>query len=639
MTSSWHELIEQDGRTPEWPYPIRYEQEQTVETDVLVIGGGVAGCRAAISAAQRKGLRVAIVEKAATIRSGAGGPGGDHWENAMTSPFSNLSPEERCQDVIDGFGKYNCGMARYIQCREGYDAFLELEPMGGKIRDTEDEYVGCWGRDDKTKLILCERYQPVNAALRFWGSSLKPVLKKECERLGVKIYDRIMATSLLNEKGIQGAKVVGATGVNTRTGEFMIFKAKAVVLCTAGTGSIWVFNTELAGISTFRSRAISGDGMVMAFRAGAALTQMEKSGTLGLGTGFKHKWYAGIDQSFEHLPYIDDNGKSLGMYPFAGSMPTARRNVREEVLKGEIALPLWGDFPSQSERWRKVNWDMMYAEESTAKAIRRKYNEAGFDPAKDLFPIYTLLEGTSPAHFRSVDSGYDRGGVVVDWDLMTTLDGLFAAGESTYGPGDHSYAETTGRYAGRKAADYAQRAGQPVISNEQVALEKRRVYAPIKRREGIDWKELHAGIARNMQYFCSEYKTEKLLNMGLDALADIEKNWVPQLYALDPHKLMRSLEDLSILKFSQLIIHASLARKASSRALNFQRIDYPQMDPPEWNKWITLKLENDEVKVGELPLAYWGDFKENYEAHNKDYVGSYKEKSWTRNPKPTSRPV
>ena len=67
MTSSWHELIEKDGCTPEWPYPIRYEQEQTVETDVLVIGGGIAGCRAAISAAQREGLRVAMVEKAAML--------------------------------------------------------------------------------------------------------------------------------------------------------------------------------------------------------------------------------------------------------------------------------------------------------------------------------------------------------------------------------------------------------------------------------------------------------------------------------------------------------------------------------------------------------------------------------------------
>ena len=431
--------------------------------------------------------------------------------------------------------------------------------------------------------------------------------------MGVKIYDRVMGTSLLNEKGIQGAKVVGATGINTRTGEFMIFKAKAVVISTAGIGSVWVFNTELAGITTFRSRNNAGDGTVMAFRAGAAVTQMEKSGLLSLGTGYKHKWYAGIDASFEHLSQIDDNGKPI----------TQRGNLREAVLKGEVALPLWGDFPSLSEDWRKINWNMMYVEESTTKAIRRKYLEAGFDPNKDLFPSYTLLEGTTPANFRSPDSMNTRGGVVVDWDLKTTLDGLYAAGEQMYGPGDHSYAESTGRYAGRKAADYAQRADEPVISKEQIALEKARVYAPIKRNQGIEWKELHAGISRNMQYFCSEYKTERLLKMGLDALEDIEKNWVPQLYALDPHKLMRSLEDLSLLTFSQLILHASLARKASSRHLNFQRIDYPQMDPLEWKKWITLKLEDNKVKVGELPQDYWGNLKENWEAHNKDYSGVY----------------
>jgi succinate dehydrogenase/fumarate reductase flavoprotein subunit len=351
----------------------------------------------------------------------------------------------------------------------------------------------------------------------------------------------------------------------------------------------------------------------MAFRAGAAVTQMEKSGLLSLGTGYKHKWYAGIDASFEHLSQIDDNGKPI----------TQRGNLREAVLKGEVALPLWGDFPSLSEDWRKINWNMMYVEESTTKAIRRKYLEAGFDPNKDLFPSYTLLEGTTPANFRSPDSMNTRGGVVVDWDLKTTLDGLYAAGEQMYGPGDHSYAESTGRYAGRKAADYAQRADEPVISKEQIALEKARVYAPIKRNQGIEWKELHAGISRNMQYFCSEYKTERLLKMGLDALEDIEKNWVPQLYALDPHKLMRSLEDLSLLTFSQLIIRASLERKASSRHLNFQRIDYPQMDPLEWKKWITLKLEDNKVKVGELPQDYWGNLKENWEAHNKDYSGVY----------------
>jgi succinate dehydrogenase/fumarate reductase flavoprotein subunit len=110
--------------------------------------------------------------------------------------------------------------------------------------------------------------------------------------------------------------------------------------------------------------------------------------------------------------------------------------------------------------------------------------------------------------------------------------------------------------------------------------EKARVYAPIKRNEGIEWKEVHAGTARMMQYFCSKYKTEKLLNMGPDALNEIEKDFVPKLYALDPHKLLRSLEDLSMLQFSQLIIHGSLVHKASSWPLNFQRIDYPQLDPP-----------------------------------------------------------
>ena len=156
-----------------------------------------------------------------------------------------------------------------------------------------------------------------------------------------------------------------------------------------------------------------------------------------------------------------------------------------------------------------------------------------------------------------------------------------------FSAGDHSYAASTGRYAGRKAAAYAKQIGGTKISREQIEREKARVYAPIKRTSGIDWKELHAGIARTMQYFCSEYKTELLLKMGLDQLKEIEEVFVPRLYALDPHKLMRSIEDLSLLAHAQMVYHASLARKASSQALNFYRIDYPALDPAEWNKFIT----------------------------------------------------
>ena len=71
--TEWHDYLNREGKAPPWPYPVDYEKETEVETDVLVIGGGIAGCWAAISAA-RKGVRVALVEKGDTIRSGAQNP-------------------------------------------------------------------------------------------------------------------------------------------------------------------------------------------------------------------------------------------------------------------------------------------------------------------------------------------------------------------------------------------------------------------------------------------------------------------------------------------------------------------------------------------------------------------------------------
>jgi len=271
---------------------------------------------------------------------------------------------------------------------------------------------------------------------------------------------------------------------------------------------------------------------------------------------------------------------------------------------------------------RRVTWNLMLGEESTTKNIIDSYGKAGFDPSKHLLQNYNFIEGTSPSQWRSAGGG----GPVVDWDLKTTLDGLYTAGEQIFSAGDHSFAAATGRYAGRKAAAYARQAAEGKVSKDQVSLEKVRIYAPIKCTDGIDWKELNAGIARTMQYFCSEYKTESLLNMGLDSLKQIEEVFVPRLYALDPHKLMRSIEDLNLLTHGQIVLHASLARQASSQMLNFFRIDYPKVDPPEWNKFVTVKLENDKVKVGELPMKYYGDMKANYEAHNKDYTGVYQGK-------------
>jgi succinate dehydrogenase/fumarate reductase flavoprotein subunit len=642
--TKWHELLEKHGKPTPWPYPIRYDKEQEVEADVLIIGGGIAGCWAAISAA-RNGVKVAMVEKADTIRSGSGGPGCDHWCVCPANPHSKVDPDDWARRLVEHPVHadqpptealpvyYSNGIGTQIQCREDFDTLLELEQMGAKIRDTDDEYVGAEGRYED-KFMFSPRMSPnhtTEVTIRVWGTTFKPTLKKECQRLGVKIYDRVMVTSLLTEGGVQGAKVVGATGFNDRTGEFMVFKSKATVLATAGDSSLWVLNTELAGYNTFpHSRTKCGDGMAMAWKAGAELTLMESTGIHMIGTGHKHTWYGGgSDASFENIQQVDANGKKLPWplqgWPDGGAMGPTPEN-REKIIKGiqdgTYALPFFGDFPAMPDIERRVTWKLMLGEESTTRNITNTYERAGFNPAKHLLMNYNFFEGTNPAHWRMAG----RGGPVVDWDLKSTLDGLYVAGEQVFSAGDHSFAAATGRYAGRKAAAYAGEVATGKISKEQIAGEKARVYAPVKRSAGIDWKELHAGIARAMQYFCSEYKDEQLLNMGLDALREIEEVHVPRLYALDPHKLMRSIEDLSLLTHGRIILNASLARRASSRPLNFFRIDYPEVDPQDWNKFITVKLEDGKVKTGELPLNYWGDLKSNYEAHNKDYSGVYRGK-------------
>ncbi len=648
--STWHDYLNEQGHAPDWPYPIRYEQEQEIDTDVLVLGGGIAGCWAAISAA-RQGLKVALVEKGDVIRSGAGGPGCDHWCNAPANPLSNVNPDEWAEHM--GSRPYCNGIGVQIQCRENWDTLLEMEQMGGKIRDTRDEYKGAEGRDDKTKLMISPRYTRVhsyilgaqkgvtfksnpeqklnNVVIRVWGTTFKPSLKKECQRLGVKIFDRVMVTRLLTENGIHGARVVGATGLNNRTGEFMIFKSKAAVLSTGGAGSIWMISTELGGYSNMMSRAIAGDGIVMAWRAGAALTKMEGTGVMRIATGHKHKWYTGAgDASYENVPLVDANGKRLP-YPIQGwedegamaGPPEIEQTIRNGILKGEYALPFYGDFPAMPEVERSATWRLMLGQESTTKIITDTYNKAGYDEGRDLLQSYKFIEGSSLPQWR--EAGHS-GGLLVDWNLKTTLDGLYAAGTQMFAAEDHSYAAATGRYAGRKAADYARQAGEVKISREQVAREKARVYAPVKRTGGVDWKELHAGIARAMQYYVSEFKTESLLKMGLDTLRKIEEESVPLLFAMDPHKLMRGLEDTSLLTHAQIIIHAMMARKASSIPLNFQRIDYPALDPPEWQRFLTIKLENGKIKTDTLPMTFWGNQKNHYEAHNKDYNGVYQRK-------------
>jgi succinate dehydrogenase/fumarate reductase flavoprotein subunit len=204
--------------------------------------------------------------------------------------------------------------------------------------------------------------------------------------------------------------------------------------------------------------------------------------------------------------------------------------------------------------------------------------------------------------------------------LKTNLEGLYAAGDQLFASDCNGHAATTGHYAGRHAADYAKRSSAIIIDKKQVENEKNRIHSIFDGENRRGRKEFNLRIIRIMQNCCGAVKSENLLKIGLSLLENMRVNEVLMLHAQNPHELIQSLEVLSILTNAILVIHSCLARKASSKQLHFQRSDYTEMDPSEWHKFISLKLENNQVKIDEKSIDYYGSLKENYELHNQDYI-------------------
>jgi succinate dehydrogenase/fumarate reductase flavoprotein subunit len=645
---------------------VSYGKETLVEADVLILGGGIAGCHAAISVVKR-GARVVVVDKGAVIRSGSGGAGVDHWHGACTNPCSRITPGEMLE-IAKGFGDYSYGefgngITCYIQCMESYDALLDVERMGVKVRDVDDLFVGAEFRDDETKLMFAYDYENRYCIRVNGGTDIKVALHRELRRLGVGIRDRVMVTSLLTEHGRQGGRVVGATGISGRTGEFFVFKAKATILSMSVPSGQWVFSTELNGFgSIFHDPNDTGEGTAIGWQAGADLALMERSGRSlcsgafrypPYGTGdFNTTWYACtiVDANGKEIPWVDRDGKVLktvseryraaegqrfffygrmGSYDLWG--PTLIPDLAERITAGEYALPLYADLPGMPEHERRVIWDLMLYHEGKCRIIHDTYNAAGFDPDKDLLQLPVMppdqyghgpcWEAYGPRQWRETAFG-GGGGLVFDWDLRTTLEGLYVAGSQQYSGGTHAHAATTGRYAGRKAAAYAASADMPPVDRRQIEEEKTRVYGPVNREDGIGWKELRAGICRIIQDYCGEYKSEETLRMGLGWLDSILDTEAATAHARNPHELMRTLECMTRITVGKIIMEASRARKASSLSLDFKRLDYPESDPPEWKKIVTIRSEEGRVKVGSMPVDYWllppyaSTCEENYRTHS-----------------------
>ena len=659
--TGWYQYIQKGDPIPEWPYPIKYDEVNEISADVLIIGGGIAGCHAAINAA-REGAKVVVVEKGNAKRSGLGGAGVDHWNHACTNPCSKVTPKEWTTYIMEFVGHYLNGPAHYIAAKESWDALLDCEQMGVRIRDEEDEFKGADFRDDETRLMFS--YDYVNKHnLRVWGHNIKPCLYKEMKRLGVTICDRIMMTSLLNENGAQGARIVGATGVNVRTGAFYIFTSKAAVITTAKPSRNWMFQLEQAGGGgDLLQLNMSGDGHAAAWKAGAAFVGMESAWPFGSGLGYIPYGVGNADNTWHGTTIVDSMGKEVAWADMSGrpintreernrpgpgekfiigsgvgadtnpfKPPTPRpKDMVDGVLKGEYVPPFYADLPGMPKHARRVIFGMMVGNEGKTRiSVYDKLTKAGFDPDRDMLQVPVLPpEGYMiPAYWigginLATTRNSGLGGFWVDWDLRTSLEGLYSAGESLFGHNYHAFAAATGRYAGRNAARYALSSPETKIDQGQIDKERARCYAPVKQdRGGAGWKELNAAITRIMLDYCGMTKNETVMQTGLSVLKDLKETEAATAYAANPHELGRLLECHSVIATSEMVLNACLARKGSNPLLMFTRHDYPETDPAEWSKWLSINQQDGEVKVKDVPLNYHlqtpfaSDYEENYSRH------------------------
>lgn len=575
------------------------------ESDVLVIGGGLAGCMAAIKASEESGLRVTLVDKSNTLRSGCAGSGIDHlWayipeiHEKMGYTLEDMAEDHR-QGMAAGFLRKDLF---YLIAKNMYDRVLDLEKMGIKFRYDDSKAPG--------KFRIVEQFHSVVAAFNFDGAPLKPTLTKEASKRGVNIINRVQTTDLITTEG----QISGAVGVNTRTGDIYFLKAKAVVLSTGRANRLsrnptgFDFNTRIPS-------PMSGDGTSMAIRAGLPIINAEFLSGLSLlaPSGNYNPNYGDPRNTVQPAARIIDGAgnvlvprtrfydwESLGKNKWSESVrrewlqemrnafmadPKTNTPLTLRVKRGEG--PFYLDF-SEATDYEKEYIEWSIRNEGKGTQFMRYFTE---EEGADLRKNPQEYSGYWPREM----AGTAAKGIWVDSDLETDIKNLFAAGDEVggvpwqAGPG----AIAQGWYAGGMAARRAKGQKAFLPAKEETAKARRRMCSEILNRDvGFYWKEVELHVQNLMDFYCGGVRSEGLLKRGITRLEDAK---AAPFRAENPHELGRALDVKSIIDNAELILRSSLERKESRTGLllNFTRADYSKQDDKNWLCFLAIRQNED----------------------------------------------
>ena len=565
-------------------------ERKVIETDMLVVGSEGAGSRAAIEAA-RNGLKVLIATKGRFTKCGA----------TVTADMDIDLPSRDAKEVFGLGGDTADTVEAFAQ-----DMFIE----GKYMNNEEVVFAHCsnaakyikelvdWGM--KIDGFVQEPGHRYPRGIVSTGRSMVEALRKGTRQYKIDFAEDTMVTNLLTKSG----RVVGAVGIDIRTGDFLVVKAKVVILATGGAMRLYPVTTA--------PEELTGDGFYMAYQAGAELVDMEFPLFLPCCLYWPESM-KGVD-----FPYIFSS--SIGGWwlnkfgvrfmekwdPVRMEMGTTRDvasiAMAIEILEGRGG-PHGGVFASLKHIPDEI---LEYSAEQMP--WWRNFVYGKFDLAEfNMDPRKVAYEVGPAAH-------YWNGGVKVNGKGETNVPGLYCAGEvqgGTMGANRLSGNATTeclvfGALAGSSAANYAKSAPPPDIDKEQVAMYYERVYEPLARKDGFDVFETR----RKMQDIAFQYVGPVREEPGLTAcIKEVEKmnrEVLPNLATKAKGKVynrewIAALENEAMLLVLEIIARASLMRTESRGAM--YRRDYQDTDNKDWLKNIIVKNENGQVSLETKPVV------------------------------------
>jgi len=582
--------------------------------DVVVIGAGGAGLRAAIEASSL-GAKTALVcksllGKAHTVMA----------EGGIAAALAHVDPQDNWQthfrDTMKGGQFLNNWRMAQLHAQEAPDRVRELESWGAVFDRTTDGRIlqrAFGGHTWKRLAHVGDRT----------GLEMIRTLQDRGVHQGIDVFMECTVVGLLKD----GDRVAGALAYWRETGRFVVFRAKAVVLATGGYGKAWKV--------TSNSWEYTGDGHALAYEAGAELIDMEffqfhptgmiwppgvmgilvtegvrgEGGVLTNSEGKRFMWsYLPEAKRKDFAETPEESQKWVDM-TVAGKQTDARRppelSTRDNVARAIYTEVKEGRGTPHGGVWLDISFQDA---ERVKKKLPSMYHQ--FKDLADVDITKQPMEVGPTAH-------YAMGGIRVDPETgASTVAGLFAAGECTGGMnganrlGGNSLSDLLvfGRRAGMGAAEFAKRNAQlPSIDETEIQSQVHRTIAPFERR-GEDPYSVHSALQDVMAKYVGIFRNEHDLEEGLRQLLSvrqrIENTHVEGSVMFNPGwHLARDLENLAVC--AEATCRAALLRKESRGA--HSRTDFPKEDPQLAKVNVCAKKSVEGMAVSATPCPQMPD--------------------------------